>query len=145
MDWQLCARLHREWHMDYRWLADCVVLLHAAFVLFAALGGLLVWKWPRVVWLHVPCFLWGTWVELTGRLCPLTPLENLLRVKGGAIAYQTGFVDHYLLPVLYPEGLPRTVQICLGLFVLTGNVALYVVFIARHGKKQGANNRRLSV
>jgi len=120
------------------------VVLHLAFVLFAALGGALVWKWPRAAWLHVPCFLWAAWVELSGRLCPLTPLENLLREQAGATAYQTGFIAHYLLPALYPEGLTRAIQICLGSFVLTGNIALYVVLLCRYGKTTSHHGHRPS-
>lgn len=127
--------------MDYRLAADCVVVLHAAFVLFAALGGLLVWRWPRVAWLHMPCFLWAAWVELAGRLCPLTPLENQLRELAGATTYHTGFVAHYLLPVLYPEGMSRFIQLCLGLLVLAGNLALYVVLFNRRGKGRDGNDR----
>lgn len=122
--------------------ADLVVVLHAAFVLFAALGGLLVWKWHRAAWLHVPCFLWAAWVELAGWFCPLTPLENLLREQAGVTSYQSGFVEHYLLPVLYPDGLTRAIQITLGLLVLLGNVALYLVLTHRCGKGNRHNSRR---
>lgn len=119
--------------------ADLVVVLHVAFVFFAALGGMLVWKWHRVAWLHVPCFLWAAWVELAGWFCPLTPLENLLREQAGVTSYQTGFVEHYLLPALYPEGLTRTIQITLGLLVLIANFVLYLLLIQR--SRQGSCNR----
>lgn len=131
--------------MDYRLAADFVVVLHAAFVIFTVFGGLLAWKWPRAAWLHVPCFLWAAWVELTGWLCPLTPLENLLREQAGAITYQTGFIAHYLMPVLYPEGLTRTIQVCLGLMVLIGNVFLYAILINRYRSEGWRHSRRPSI
>ena len=88
-------------------LADLVVLIHFAFVVFVVAGGLLVWKWPRVAWLHVPCALWGAAVEFGGWVCPLTPLENTLRVRAGEAGYQGDFVARHVMPVLYPEGLTR--------------------------------------
>jgi hypothetical protein len=125
--------------------ADFVVVLHAVFVLFASLGGVIVLKWPRAAWLHVPCFLWAAWIELAGWLCPLTPLENLLRAKAGAITYQTGFIAHYLMPVLYPEGLTRTIQVCLGLVVLIGNVILYAILINSNRSGWWRHSRRPSI
>ena len=106
-------------------LADLVVLLHLLFVLFVVLGALLVVRWPKVAWLHLPAALWGAGIELVGGVCPLTPLENALRRKAGEAGYEGGFVEQYLLPVLYPHGLTRTTQIALGLFVIAVNVALY--------------------
>ncbi len=111
--------------MIARLLADLVVVLHLAFVLFAALGGFLVIRWRRVAWVHVPAFLWAGWIEIAGWVCPLTPLENLLREKGGEPGYETGFLEHHLLPVLYPAGLTRGVQVTLGLLVMALNAGLY--------------------
>ena len=111
--------------------ADALVILHAAFVLFVVAGGALVWRWPRLAWLHVPAALWGAAVELFGWICPLTPLENELRVRAGAEGYRGGFVEYYLLPVLYPEGLTRTAQLVLGGIVLALNVALYTALVLR--------------
>jgi len=125
--------------MDVRLAADLVVSLHAAFVLFVVFGGLLATKWPRAAWVHIPCFLWGAWVEMAGWLCPLTPLENLLREHGGEAAYQVGFIEHYLLPVLYPEGLTRTIQICLGLLMLLGNLFLYAALFQRRRRRHCRN------
>jgi hypothetical protein len=109
----------------YSFLADIVVLLHLFFVLFAVLGGLLVlWKFS-IAWFHVPAVLWAAGIEFLGWVCPLTPLENMLRNKGGAAGYELGFLEHYLMPVLYPVSLTRQVQIGLGLFVLCVNIGIY--------------------
>jgi hypothetical protein len=108
-----------------RILAGTVVAVHLAFVLFVALGGLLVWRWRRLAWAHLPAVAWGVWIELSGDICPLTPLENRLRSLGGEAAYAGDFVGHYLLPVLYPEGLSRGVQAVLAAGVLALNAGVY--------------------
>jgi hypothetical protein len=108
-----------------RILAGAVVAVHLAFVLFVALGGLLVWRWRRLAWAHLPAVAWGVWIELSGGVCPLTPLENHLRRVGGETAYGGDFVGHYLLPMLYPEGLSRGVQAMLAAGVLALNVVVY--------------------
>jgi hypothetical protein len=112
--------------MLYRILADLVVVFHLGFVLFAVLGGLLVLRWPRLAWIHLPVALWGIWVEFSSTICPLTPLENHLRQLGGEAGYSGGFIAHYILPVLYPAGLSPRVQIALGVFVALLNVGVYV-------------------
>ena len=111
--------------MLYRLLAGAVVVFHLGFVLFVLLGGLLVWRWRRLAWAHLPALAWGIWIELSGGICPLTPLENELRRLGGEAAYSGDFVGHYLLPVLYPEGLDRGVQAVLAAAVLGVNAAVY--------------------
>ncbi len=111
--------------MSYAWLADAVVLLHLAFVAFVVLGGLLLLRWPRAVWIHVPAALWGGWISLAGWICPLTPLENALRRAAGGRGYGGGFVEQYLIPLIYPAGLTRELQIGLGVGVLALNAALY--------------------
>ena len=111
--------------MIYRALADFVLLLHMAFVLFAALGGVLAFKWRRVAWFHIPAALWATLIELVGWECPLTPLENWLRRQGGEAGYQTGFIERYLLPLIYPAPFSRTLHVVLGLLVLCVNLAIY--------------------
>ncbi|HEX6440131.1 MAG TPA: DUF2784 domain-containing protein [Candidatus Binatia bacterium] len=109
----------------YPLLADLVVLVHLGFVVFVGLGGLLMMKWPGLIWIHLPAVFWGIVIELSGWICPLTPLENWLRRKGGEENYQFDFVAHYLLPMLYPQGLTRRSQILLGVLVLLVNVAIY--------------------
>lgn len=111
--------------MQYLLLANLVVLLHLAFVGFVVLGALLVLRWPRLAWIHLPCALWGALIEFAGWVCPLTPLENRLRQLGGQAGYAGGFVEHYLLPVLYPQNLTRPVQVALGTLVLILNAAAY--------------------
>lgn len=111
--------------MGYLLLADMTVLLHVGFVCFVVFGGLLAVKWRPVVWLHLPAVAWGAVVEFAGWICPLTPLENWFRERAGAAGYQTDFIAHYLLPILYPADLTREVQIMLGIVVLVINVAVY--------------------
>jgi len=109
----------------YRALADAVVILHLAFVAFVVLGALPVFRWPTLIWVHLPAVAWGSWIEFSGRICPLTPLENRLRSLGGGATYEQDFVEQYLLPVLYPPGLTSNVQILLGALVVLVNAALY--------------------
>jgi len=111
--------------MSYRVLADAVLLLHAAFVLFVVFGAVLVAWRGWIVWLHVPTVAWGAWIELVGGLCPLTPLENRLRVLAGEAGYPGGFIEHYVFGALYPEGLTRNIQIALGVGALAVNVVAY--------------------
>ncbi len=115
----------------YPLLADAVASAHFLFVLFVVAGGLLVLRYPKVAWVHLPAAGWGVLVELIGWECPLTPLEGRLRMLGGAAAAQGDFVTRYLLPVLYPERLTPTVQQGLGVFVIVVNVVVYVFVIRR--------------
>jgi hypothetical protein len=115
--------------MIFRVLADATVVLHLLFVAFVICGGLLALRWPRVAWLHLPAAAWGAWVELAGWICPLTPLENWLRMQGGSATYTSGFVERYLLPVLYPASLSRDVQWTLGLLVILLNGIVYAVVV----------------
>ena len=112
--------------MVYRLLADAVVVVHLAFVVFVVCGGLLmVWRrWTAAI--HLPAAIWGVYIEFSGRICPLTPLENYLRALAGEAAYSGDFVERYLIPVLYPPNLRRDVQIVLGLFALAVNAAVYL-------------------
>ncbi len=114
-----------------RVLADGVVLVHAAFVAFVVLGGFLAWRWRPLVWAHVPCALWGMLIEYRGWICPLTPLENALRRRAGLEGYAGGFVEHYVIPVVYPAGLTRPTQALLGTLVLVVNLAAYGVLLRR--------------
>lgn len=111
--------------MLYSLLADFVLILHLMFVPFVLFGGLLALKWPRAIWLHLPAVAWGAFVEFSGWVCPLTPLENWLRKQGGNTGYNSDFIEHYVLPVLYPTGLTREIQIVLGVIVLAVNCAVY--------------------
>ncbi|MCZ8131234.1 MAG: DUF2784 domain-containing protein [Steroidobacteraceae bacterium] len=111
--------------MTWKLLADAVLALHFAFVAFVTLGGLPVLRWPRLAWLHVPAVAWGAGISFVGAICPLTPLENALRHRAGESGYEGGFVEHYLLAVLYPDGLTREVQVGLGVAVLAVNLVAY--------------------
>jgi hypothetical protein len=111
--------------------ADLVVGIHSVFVLFVVLGGLLVLRWRRLVYLHVPAVIWGAWIEFSGRICPLTPLENALRRQAGQSGYAGGFVEHYLLAALYPTGLTRTIQFALGALVIALNLCIYIYLFRR--------------
>lgn len=116
----------------FRAAADLVVVVHAAFVLFVVLGGLLVVRWPRLAWVHVPAAAWGVLTELAGWICPLTPLENHLRERSGMSTYQGEFVEHYVLPLLYPAHLTRGHQIWLGAAAIIINVVLYWRVVSSH-------------
>ena len=105
--------------------ADIVVLLHLAFILFVAAGGLLVLRWPRLAWMHVPAIIWGALIEFAGWICPLTPLENRLRAAAGEAAYAGGFIDRYIMPIVYPAGLTRGMQLGLGVAVIAVNLVIY--------------------
>lgn len=117
--------------MVYRVLADALVLFHLAFILFVVLGGLLVLRWRRVAWGHIPCALWGVWVEFAGWVCPVTPLEVRLRILGGEAGYSGGFVENYVLPVIYPRDLTRELQVWLGILVVAANVVAYGLAVRR--------------
>jgi len=111
--------------MPYRLLADLLLLAHAAFVAYVLLGGVFVPRWPRSAWLHLPALLWGGGIELLGGICPLTPLEAHWRRLAGERGYAGGFVEHYVVPTLYPDGLTREAQIILGVLVLALNALIY--------------------
>jgi uncharacterized protein DUF2784 len=115
----------------YRLLANAVVLVHALFIVFIVFGGFLAWRWRWVAVLHVPAAIWGVLIEYRGWICPLTPLENALRVKAGQAGYSGGFVEHYLLPAMYPSGLTPRMQAVLGTLVLVVNVVAYTIFVRR--------------
>jgi hypothetical protein len=117
------------YHVDsavyYQILADGVVVLHLLFIIFVVLGGIMTLGWTKVIWVHIPCVLWAIIVELTGLICPLTPLENELRSKAGQGTYSGDFVIQYLEPVIYLEGLTRQLQIILGVMAALINIIMY--------------------
>lgn len=121
--------------MWYRVLADLTVAVHAAFVVFVVLGGVLVLRWPRVAWVHLPAAAWGAWIEFAGWTCPLTPLENWLRARGGEAGYRTSFVERYLMPLLYPAGLTPELQWTLGALVVLVNALVYAWALALHRRR----------
>lgn len=117
--------------MIYRLLADLVVVAHLGFILFAALGGLLALRWRFAPLIHLPAAAWGVYIELSGGICPLTPLENRLRRAGGSDAYADSFVEHYLLPIVYPASLTVDAQRLLGVGLLVLCVAVYAYVYLR--------------
>lgn len=117
--------------MAYRAAADAILVAHFAFVLFAVLGAFLVLRWPRLAWLHIPAVVWAAYVEFSGTICPLTPLEVILRRQAGEAGYAGGFIDHYFMSLLYPEGLTQDTQAVLGAIVVVINAAIYIVALRR--------------
>jgi len=122
----------------YRLLADVVVAVHLGFVLFVVAGGFLILRWPRTAWVQLPAALWGVLVEWSGWVCPLTPLENWLRAEGAAAGYAGGFVERYLLPVLYPASLTRGTQVLLGATALVVNLIAYGLVLTRSTASRGS-------
>lgn len=118
--------------MFMSWLADALLVVHALFVAWVVLGALAVLRRAWLAWLHLPAAAWGVWIEWSGGICPLTPLEWRLRAAAGQTGHRGGFVEHYLTAAIYPEGLTREVQWALGAFVLVVNVSLYVWVWRRH-------------
>ncbi|MFQ6757942.1 MAG: DUF2784 domain-containing protein [Deltaproteobacteria bacterium] len=122
--------------MIYRIAADCVLLLHLAFTLFAVLGGLLVLRRPSLLWLHLGAVFWGVAIELADWICPLTPLENFLRERGGEAGYAGGFIEHYIGLILYPENLTIALRYLLGLGLVAVNLLIYgYIFWIRRRRK----------
>lgn len=120
----------------YKFLADALVVFHMGFVGFVLLGGVIVLRWRRVIWLHLPAVAWGIYIELSHHICPLTPLENRLRRWGGAATYRGGFVDHYVMPVLYPHGLTHGMQVALALVIMVLNAAAYGWLIGKRVRER---------
>lgn len=112
-------------------LADATLILHLGFILFATLGALLLLRWPGLVWLHLPALAWGIWIEFSGGICPLTPLENHFRDRAGQDGYHGGFIDHYLVPIIYPDGLTRQTQWILGTVLIVVNLLIYALWLSR--------------
>jgi len=121
--------------MFYSIVADFVVILHLAFIVFAVMGSLLVLKWPRVAIFHIPAAIWATLIEFAGWICPLTPLENYLRRGAGEAGYEGGFINHYLIPIIYPDGLTREWQIFAGIVLIVINLGVYGIVLQKRRKK----------
>ena len=126
--------------MFFRLAADGVLLLHLAFILFALLGAAMAVRWRWLPLVHLPAAAWGVFVELTGRICPLTYLENFLRIKAGQSGYTGSFIEHYLLNIIYPSGLTREIQFALAATVVVVNIAIYGWLFSRrrHGVERDA-------
>ena len=117
--------------MTNQLIADVLVLFHLSFIIFVILGGFLVLHWRNIFWLHIPCAIWGVLIEFAGWICPLTPMENHFRQLAGQAGYYSGFIDHYILPVIYPTALTREIQYMLGFGVITINLIAYGLVLYR--------------
>jgi hypothetical protein len=122
--------------MLYRVLADLVLVLHLAFILFVVVGGLLALRWRRAPLLHLPAVIWGVFVEISSGICPLTPLENALRLAAGSSDYSGGFIEHYVVPAIYPPSLTQPTQLALAGFVVVANALVYLVVWRRRSIAQ---------
>jgi hypothetical protein len=129
--------------MVYRALADLVLVLHLLFILFVALGALAVVRYRWMAWAHFPMVVWAALIEFAGWHCPLTPLENWLRRRGGEAGYASGFIEHYLLPIIYPGSLTREIQIALGALVVIVNGLLYAYCVLAWRRHAHAKRRDL--
>jgi hypothetical protein len=118
----------------FRLAADLVLVIHLAFIIFVVAGAVLVARFPRMAWLHLPAAIWGAWIEITGGICPLTTLENAWRTRAGQAGYSESFVEHYLVPLIYPAGLTRTAQFVLAAVVIVINVGIYSYLLIRRRK-----------
>ena len=121
--------------MLWRILADLVLLIHLSFILFVMVGGFLALRWRGLAWVHLPAMVWGVAIEFGGWICPLTPLENWLLRAGGRAGYSGGFIERYVLPVIYPTGLTPKIQMYLGAGVLLINLVAYVLYYRRWSKE----------
>ena len=121
--------------MIYSFLADLLVLFHLVFILYVITGALLIFKRPKTLWIHLPSCFWGMTVEFTGWICPLTPWEIQLRRLAGKEGYTGSFIEHYLIPIIYPSGLTREVQMVLGGTVLIVNLSLYTLTLIKRRKR----------
>ena len=124
--------------MLYSLAADLVLVVHLAFIIFAVFGGILVVRWRWVVFPHLTAAVWAALIEFAGWICPLTPLENWFRRQAGASGYEGGFIEHYLLPIIYPQGLTRGVQVALGALVLALNLGIYAWVLYRVRRTRGS-------
>lgn len=125
--------------MFYQVLADMVVIIHLLFILFVVFGGLILLRWSKLIWLHLVAVGWAVMIEISGQICPLTPLENWLREQGGlANPYQDSFVERYLIPIIYPETLTRDIQLQLAFAVITVNLIIYGLIFRIRKNRIGA-------
>ncbi len=121
--------------MLYQLVADLIVLIHFAFIVFVLAGGLLVFKWHWILWLHIPAAIWGALIVMVGWICPLTPIENMLRQGGAGVAYPSGFIDRYFAPLIYPADFTDEMAIAMGVVVIVINVLVYSIFLVRRKRE----------
>jgi len=126
----------------YNIAADIVVFVHFTFIVFVLVGGVLVFKWRRLIWLHIPSAIWGAMIVMVGWICPLTPIENRLRHAGESETYTRSFIEHYLVPVIYPSGLDREMFIVMGMVVIVINVIVYIMLFVKYKREVKKNKLR---
>ena len=117
--------------MIYKLFTTLIIFIHFLFIIYVLFGAFLGMKWPKSLFVHLPSFFWGAYIELSGGVCPLTPLENWLRIKGGNISYAGDFIEHYVENLVYPPGLTRKIQIIFGIIVIVINIAVYFYIYRR--------------
>ncbi len=117
--------------MLYLWAADLLIVIHFSFILFVIFGALLLFKWPKLIWLHLPAAVWGALIEFYHWVCPLTEWEHVLR-QGSDWAYEGSFIGHYLIPLIYPPGLTPEIQLLMGAGVVVINLSLYSIWVKKH-------------
>ena len=120
--------------MLYKLAADSLVLIHFGFIMFVVLGGLLVLSWPKIAWAHIPAAMWGVWIEFTHGVCPLTPLEQSLRLRAGSTSYEGSFINHYIIPIIYPPGFSPQIAQIFGFVLLVFTISIYSFAIYRKRK-----------
>ena len=127
--------------MLYRLAADLALVTHFAFIILVVAGALVAFRYAWFAWIHVPAAFWGVFVELTGRICPLTTVENFFRTRAGQEGYAVSFVEHYIFPVIYPAGLTRDVQLMLAGLVVAVNVIIYATILLRQRTVRQSDTR----
>jgi hypothetical protein len=125
------ARSFDNQPMGWAILADALLVLHGAFIVWATFGALAVWRWPALAWLHLPALAWGIWIEASAGICPLTPLETMLRHRAGQQGYDTSFIDHHLGALIYPQGLTPAAQGRIAIALAAFNLLLYGLIVRR--------------
>ena len=126
--------------MIYSFLADLLVVFHLVFILYVIAGALLIFTWPKTLWIHLPSCFWGMTVEFTGWICPLTPWEIQLRRLAGEEGFSRSFIEQYLIPMIYPSGLNREIQMLMGSIVLIVNLSLYTLILIKRRKRKTPEN-----
>ena len=122
--------------MLYSLTADILILIHLSFICFVLIGGFLALKWKWLIFLHIPCIIWAVLIEFYGWICPLTPFEQQLRQAGGEAGYSGGFIDHYIVSIIYPSGLTHKMQLFLGILVILINIAAYALVVIHYRKRR---------
>ena len=109
----------------YEFFANLTLIAHLIFILFVVIGGLIFFIFPKIIYMHLPALSWGIYIELTNSVCPLTYLENWFLYKGEFTPYSNNFINNYLIPIIYPEGLTNEIQIYLGISLIVINILIY--------------------